>query len=64
MITDLIENSVTRFGKYSQLLQKFTSLWQFFDSLFLIWQNAEPTLVKFGHYWFNFHCCKRPIMEK
>ena len=56
--------SVTRFGEISPLWQKFTSLWQFLDSLFLIWQNAEPTLVNFGHYWSYFHCCKRPIMEK
>ena len=37
--------SVTRFDKNSPLWQKFTSLWQILDSLFLIWQNAEPTLA-------------------
>ena len=26
------------------LEQKFTNIWQIFDSLFLIWQNAEHTL--------------------
>ena len=36
---------VTRFGKLSPLWQKYPSLWQFFDGLFIIWQNAEPTLV-------------------
>ena len=30
--------SVTRFGK-------ILPLWQIFDSLFHIWQNAEPTLA-------------------
>ena len=39
--------SVTRFGEILPLGQMFTCLWQIFDSLFLIWQNAEPTLVKF-----------------
>ena len=38
-------NSVTRFGELSPLWQKFTSIWQIFDSLFLIWQNAEHILA-------------------
>ena len=29
--------SMTRFGEISPLLQKFTSILQIFDSLFLIW---------------------------
>ena len=44
--------------------KKFPSLWQIFDSLFLIWQNAEPTLANLWHYWANFHCCKWPNIEK
>ena len=28
-----------------QIWQYRTSLWQIFDSLFLIWQNAEPNLA-------------------
>ena len=39
--------SVTIFGEISPLWQKFTNLWQFFDSLFLNCQNAESTLGKF-----------------
>ena len=38
-------SSVTRFGEILPLWQKFTSLWQIFNGLFLIWQNAEPTLA-------------------
>ena len=38
---------MTRFGEISPLLQKFASLWQIFDSLFPIWQNAESTLAIF-----------------
>ena len=41
----LLEISVTIFGEISPPWEKFTSLWQFFDSLFLIWQNVEPTLA-------------------
>ena len=37
--------SVIRFGQISPICQKFTSLWQIFDSLFLIWQSAEPNLA-------------------
>ena len=37
--------SVTRFSEISPFLQKFTNIWQIFDSLFLIWQNAEHTLA-------------------
>ena len=55
---------MTRFGEISPLWQKFTSLWQIFDSFFLIWQNAEPTLAILWHYWANFHCCKWPNIEK
>ena len=44
--------------------KKFTSLLPIFYSLYLIWQNAEPTLASLSHYWANFHCCKWPNMEK
>ena len=40
-----VESSVTRFGEISPLWQTFTSIWQNFDSFFLIWQNAESTLA-------------------
>ena len=50
-------SSVTRFGKILPLWQRFTSIWQFFDSLFLIWQNAEPTLANLVHFWANLHAC-------
>ena len=56
--------SVTRFGEMLPLWQKFTSLWQIFDCLFLIWQNAEPTFANLWHYWAIFHCCKWPNIEK
>ena len=42
--------SVTRFGKILPLWQKFSSIWQIFNGLFLIWQNAEPTLAIFGQF--------------
>ena len=41
-----LSRSVTRFGEISPFWQKFTSLWQIFDSLFLIWQNAQHNLTK------------------
>ena len=46
------------------LWRKFTCLWQIFDSLFLTWQNGEPTLAYLLHCWTNFHCCKWPNIEK
>ena len=46
--------SVTSFAEISPLLQNFKSLWQFFDRIFLIWQNDEPTLANLEHYWANF----------
>ena len=52
-----IPGSVTRFGKISPL-------WQIFDSLFLIWQKAEPTLANLLHYWGNFQCYKWQNIEK
>ena len=55
--------SVTRFGEILPLWQKFTSIWQIFDSLFLIRQNAENTLANLWHYSANFHCCKWPNIE-
>ena len=39
------EISVTKLGKILPLWQKFTSLLQIFDSLFLIWKNAELTFA-------------------
>ena len=50
--------SVTRFGQISPLWQKFTSPWQFFDGLFLVWQIDDSTWANLWHYWDNFHCCK------
>ena len=40
-----VVNSVTKFGEISPLWQKLTSLWLIFAGLFLIWQNAYPTLA-------------------
>ena len=56
--------SVTQFGEISPLGQKFPSLWQNFDSLFLIRQNAEPTLANSWHCCANFQCSKWPNIEK
>ena len=56
--------SMTRLSKISPFCQKLTSFWQIFDSLFLIWQNAEPTLANLWHYWANIHCCIWPNIEK
>ena len=53
------DDSVTRFGEISPILQKVLSLWPM-DSWFLIWQNVEPSLANLVHYWPNFHCCWRP----
>ena len=39
------------------------SIWQNFDGLFLIWQNAEPSLANFWHYWANFPCYLWPLIE-
>ena len=39
------KSSVTIFGEILTLWQKSTGLWQVFDGLFLIWQNAYPTLA-------------------
>ena len=50
----VVGSSVTRFGEISPTWQKFTSLWQIFDGLFLIWQSAKPTLANLRHYWANF----------
>ena len=60
----MVANRVTRFGKSLPLWQKFASCWQICDGLFLIWQNAEPTLANLWHYWANFHCCKWSHIEK
>ena len=53
-----------RFGEILPLWEKFTSYWKIFDALFLIWQNAEPTLANLSHFWANFHCCKWPNIEQ
>ena len=52
-----LSSSVTRFGEISTFWQKCASLWQFFNSLFLIWQNDGPTLAIFEYYWASLHCC-------
>ena len=49
--------NVTRFGEISPLWQNLQSLWQFFEALFTIWQNFEPTLAYFVYFWSNFHLC-------
>ena len=41
---------LAKFCHFGKTLQVF--------GLFLIWQNAEPTLANLWHYWANFHCCK------
>ena len=46
----LLLSSVTRFGEISPLWRNITRLWQFFDSLFLFWQNVKPTLANLLHY--------------
>ena len=43
--------SVTRFGEIS-------SLWQFYDGLFRIWQKLLSTLANFIYDWAIFHGCK------
>ena len=63
-LTKEMMTNVTRFGKIWPLWQKFTSLWQIFDGLFVIWQNAEPTVEKLYHCWAYFQCCKWPNIEK
>ena len=57
-------SSVTRFDKIAPFWQNFTSLCQKFHSLFLMWQNAEPTLANLCHYVANFHCYKWQNIEK
>ena len=50
--------SVTRFGKkFATLAKNYKYLSNFFDCLFSIWQNVEPTLA-------NCQCCKLPKNEK
>ena len=56
--------SVTRFGKILPLWQKFISIWQIWDCLFLIWKNAEHAVANLWHYWAHFDCCKWPNIEK
>ena len=58
-----LPTSVTRFGEILPLWQKFTSLWQIFDGLFLIWHSAELTMANLWHYWANFHSYKWPNLE-
>ena len=62
--TNLVALSVTRFGEISPLKQKFRTLWQYFKGLFGIGQSCEPTVGQFVFFWANFHCCKRPNLEK
>ena len=49
--------------KFCRFVEKFPSIWQIFDSLFLVWQNAEHTLAILCHYWAYFHCCKWPNID-
>ena len=44
-----LSNSVTRFGEIMPIWQNFTSLWQFFNSLFLILKNDGRTLANLEH---------------
>ena len=44
-LKNAIDFIVPRFGENSQLWQKFTRHWKKIDSLFIIWQNAEPALA-------------------
>ena len=45
-------------------LVKFRHFGKNFDSLFLTWLNAEPTLANLLHCWANFQCCKWQNIEK
>ena len=56
-------SSVTRFGEISPLCQKFTSLWQNFESSFHIWQDGEPILANLWHNWANFHVANGQILK-
>ena len=47
----LVIISVTRFVEILPLWQKLTFIDQFFESLFLFWQNTESTLANLWHYW-------------
>ena len=51
----MISDSVTGFGEISPLCQNLQSLGQFFQCLFTIWQNFEPTLANFVYFWANFN---------
>ena len=39
-------------------------VWQFLDSLLIIWQNVEPSLEIFQCYWAHCHCYKFANIEK
>ena len=60
MKNDAVWTDLAKFCHFGKSLR----LWQIFNGLFLIWQNAEPTLANLLHYWANFHCCKWPNLEK
>ena len=56
------KSSVTRCGEISPLWQnikKFLCLY-----LFIIWQNAQPTLGNLLCFWAHFHCCKWPNIQQ
>ena len=57
----MLQNSFAAEEFNNQCLTRFDeispSFGQFFDSLFLIRQNVEPSLAKLVHYCANFHCC-------
>ena len=47
-------NNVTIIGKILPLWQNIQSLGQFLMCLFTNWQNFEPSLASFLHFWANF----------
>ena len=43
--------------------EKFTSLWQIFDGLFLNWPNNKPTFLNLLHYLANFIVANGQILK-
>ena len=54
---------MNKFGINLPLWQNYKSPWQFFEDLFGVRQNDEPTLANFYHL-VNYHCCKWPNIEQ
>ena len=48
----------------SPLFKNVINLWQFFEGLFSVWQNCEPTWANFMCYWAKVHCCKWQNIER